>query len=105
MRTPYRDRCEDFGHAVYRSEYLPVVRTAVGPGTLRAYSSYWNRIEQQWGDRRMDDVKPTDIGGLVEQVKANPGRELSAALCGGAVDLEAYLRDVGLCLILEGRDG
>ncbi|MER7283876.1 tyrosine-type recombinase/integrase [Dactylosporangium sp. NPDC000244] len=51
-------------------EYLPVVRAAVGPGTLRAYGSYWNRIEQQWGDRRMDEVKPTEISGLVELVKA-----------------------------------
>jgi integrase/recombinase XerC len=32
-------------------EYLPVVRAAVGVGTLRAYSSYWNRIEQQRGER------------------------------------------------------
>jgi hypothetical protein len=52
-------------------EYLPVVRGAVGPGTARAYSSYWNRIEQQWGDRRLNDVKPSDIGSLVEQVEAN----------------------------------
>jgi integrase len=52
-------------------EYLPVVRAAVGAGTLRAYSSYWNRIEEQWGDRRMDDVKASDIRGLVEFVRAN----------------------------------
>ncbi|MEV4513799.1 hypothetical protein AB0K00_33175 [Dactylosporangium sp. NPDC049525] len=52
-------------------EYLPVVRAAVGVGTLRAYSSYWNRIEEQWGERRMDDVKASDISSLVEFVKAN----------------------------------
>ncbi|MEV0131365.1 site-specific integrase [Dactylosporangium sp. NPDC050688] len=52
-------------------EYLPVVRAAVTAGTLRAYKTYWNRIEQQWGERRMDDVKASDISALVEYVKAN----------------------------------
>ncbi|MGI5185355.1 tyrosine-type recombinase/integrase [Dactylosporangium sp. CA-152071] len=53
------------------TEYLPVVRAAVTAGTSRAYKTYWNRIEQQWGERRMDDVKASDISALVEYVKAN----------------------------------
>ncbi|MEV8514246.1 hypothetical protein [Dactylosporangium sp. NPDC051484] len=85
-------------------EYLPVVRAAVGPGTLRAYSSYWNRIEQQWGDRRMDDVKPTDIGGLVEQVKANRVmRRNGRSGRGAAENLIAALRCVYNHTVADGH--
>ena len=37
------------------AEYVPVVSAAVTGGTRRAYGSYWNRIVEQWGGRRLDE--------------------------------------------------
>ncbi|GAA3989610.1 hypothetical protein GCM10022247_05280 [Allokutzneria multivorans] len=51
--------------------YIPVVADAVSEGTRRAYSSYWNRIEKQWGERTLDEPTPTEIKQLVAHVKAN----------------------------------
>ena len=41
------------------AEYVPVVRAAVGAGTRRVYGSYWNRITEHWGTRRLDEPTPT----------------------------------------------
>jgi integrase/recombinase XerC len=40
------------------AEYVPVVSAAVSAGTRRAYGSYWNRILEHWGDRRLDEIAP-----------------------------------------------
>ena len=41
--------------------YVPVVSAAVTGGTRRAYGSYWNRIVDQWGERRLDEPTPSEI--------------------------------------------
>ena len=42
------------------AEYVPVVSAAVSAGTRRAYGSYWNRIVEHWGTRRLDEIaRPT----------------------------------------------
>jgi hypothetical protein len=41
-------------------DYIPIV-AGEGPGTRRVYSSYWNRIEKHWGERRIDEPTPSDI--------------------------------------------
>jgi integrase/recombinase XerC len=35
------------------ADYVPVVSAAVTDGTRRAYGSYWNRVVEQWGARRL----------------------------------------------------
>jgi hypothetical protein len=40
------------------AEYIPVVSAAVSAGTRRAYGSYWNRIIEHWGGRRLDGLTP-----------------------------------------------
>ena len=40
-------------------------------GTRRAYGSYWNRVVEQWGARRMDEPTPSEIRQLVAYVRAN----------------------------------
>jgi len=37
------------------AEYVPVVSEAVSAGTRRPYGSYWNRVIDQWGTRRLDE--------------------------------------------------
>ena len=27
-----------------------------------AYGSYWNRVIGQWGERRLDEIAPSEIG-------------------------------------------
>jgi integrase/recombinase XerC len=51
------------------AEYVPVVSAAVSAGTRRAYGSYWNRIVEHWGDRRLDEPTPSEIRQLMTWVK------------------------------------
>jgi integrase/recombinase XerC len=54
------------------AEYLPVVEAAVGPGTRRVYGSYWNRINDRWGQRAIDEPTPSEIKQLCQQVPGGP---------------------------------
>ena len=51
------------------AEYVPVVSAAVSAGTRRAYGSYWNRIVEHWGSRRLDEPTPSEIRQLMVYVK------------------------------------
>jgi site-specific recombinase XerD len=53
------------------AEYIPVVSAAVSTGTRRAYGSYWNRITEQWGERRLDGITPSEIRQLMAWVKTH----------------------------------
>ena len=53
------------------AQYVPVVSAAVSPGTRRVYTSYWNRVVDAWGDRRIDEPVPSEIEQLRAQVQAN----------------------------------
>jgi site-specific recombinase XerD len=53
------------------AEYVPVVSAAVSAGTHRAYGSYWNRIVEHWGARRLDEPTPSDIRQLMAWVKTH----------------------------------
>jgi integrase/recombinase XerC len=53
------------------AEYISVVHAAVAEGTRRVYGSYWNRIVQHWGSRRLDEPTPSEIQQLAEHVKAH----------------------------------
>ncbi|MFC4945846.1 tyrosine-type recombinase/integrase [Pseudonocardia sp. GCM10023141] len=50
-------------------EYVEQVGNAVQPGTRRVYETYWRRIVQAWGDRRLDEPTPLEITQLAEHVK------------------------------------
>ncbi|MEU9507335.1 integrase [Micromonospora sp. NPDC048170] len=53
------------------AEYVPVVAAAVTAGTRRAYGSYWKRVVEQWGQRRIDEPTSSEIERLAEYVKAH----------------------------------
>jgi hypothetical protein len=53
------------------AEYVPVVSAAVSAGTLRAYGSYWNRILEHWGGRRIDEPTPSEIRQLMGYIKTH----------------------------------
>ena len=53
------------------AEYLPVVSAAVTDGTRKAYGSYWNRVVEQWGSRRIDEPTPSEIRQLVQHTRAH----------------------------------
>jgi hypothetical protein len=50
------------------AEYVPVVSAAVSDGTRRVYGSYWNRIVEHWGQRRLDEPRPSEIEHLAGYV-------------------------------------
>ena len=53
------------------AEYVPVVAATLTGSTLRAYSSYWKRTVEQWGERRLDEPTPSEVRQLAAYVKAN----------------------------------
>ena len=53
------------------AEYVPVVSAAVSAGTRRAYGSYWNRVVEHWGGRRLDEPTPPEIRQLMSYVKTH----------------------------------
>jgi len=53
------------------AEYVPVVSAAVSAGTRRAYGSYWNRVVEHWGGRRLDEPTPSEIRQLMIYVKTH----------------------------------
>lgn len=57
------------------AQYIPIVSAAVADGTRRVYGSYWNRILEHWGARRLDEPTPSDINQLAEH---NSGSEPGA---------------------------
>ena len=75
------------------AEYVPVVSAGVTDGTRRAYGSYWNRVVEQWGARRLDEPTPSEIRQLAKDVKANavPRRNARGGR-GAAENLIAALR-------------
>jgi site-specific recombinase XerD len=52
------------------ADYLPHVQAAEGPGARRTYSTYWDRILDAFGDRRLDQITATDIETLLRHVMA-----------------------------------
>ena len=43
------------------ADYVPVVSAAVTDGTRRAYGSYWNRVVEKSGSRRLDEPTPSEV--------------------------------------------
>jgi integrase len=51
------------------AEYIPKVSDAVSAGTRRVYGTYWKRIEQHWGNRRLDEPTALEIKHFAEQIR------------------------------------
>ncbi len=83
------------------AEYVPVVSATVTAGTRKAYGSYWNRIVEQWGNRRLGEPTPSEIRQLVAFVRAHvvPRRNARGGH-GAAENLIAALR----CLYRQAED-
>lgn len=83
------------------ADYVPIVSAAVTAGTRRCYSSYWNKVLAQWGDRRIDEPTPSEIGRLAAQIKATVVPRRNGRGGNGAVEhLIAALR----CLYRHAED-
>ena len=83
------------------AEYVPVVSAAVTAGTRRVYGSYWNRLTDHWGQRRLDEPTPTEIKSLAEQVRANVLVRRNAILV--FLSIEIMLNAVNLTLVALSR--
>jgi len=86
------------------AEYVPVVSEAVTAGCRRAYGSYWNRVVDHWGDRRLDEPTPSEIRQLMTYVKthvvarrnARGGRSAAEHLVAALRCLYRHAQDDGL---------
>ncbi|MCA1191998.1 site-specific integrase [Saccharopolyspora sp. 6V] len=77
------------------ADYIPKVAQAVSAGTKRVYSSYWNRVLERWGQRRLDEPTALEIKQLAEHVKTHVvARRNARGGRGAAEHLIAALRCV-----------
>ncbi|GAA5154798.1 hypothetical protein GCM10023321_27230 [Pseudonocardia eucalypti] len=53
------------------AEFIPTVAATVSPGTRRVYSSYWNRILDQWAERHLDEPTATDVERLLAYTRTH----------------------------------
>ncbi|MCP2167833.1 Phage integrase family protein [Goodfellowiella coeruleoviolacea] len=68
------------------AEFIPIVEQAVSPGSRRVYGTYWNKILHAWGERRLDEIKPSEIQALCGQIKAGVVVRANARGGRGAVE-------------------
>jgi integrase/recombinase XerC len=95
------------------AEYVPVVSAAVTAGTRRAYGSYWNRVVEHWGERRLDEPTPSEIRQLMSYVKthvvarrnARGGRSATEHLVAALRCLYRHAEDDGLITPERTRPG
>ena len=52
------------------AEFVPQVAAAVTQGTLKAYGTYWNRVVDQWGQRRLNEPTPLEIECFGKELRA-----------------------------------
>ncbi|GAB1690681.1 tyrosine-type recombinase/integrase [Krasilnikovia sp. M28-CT-15] len=71
------------------AEFVPQVAAATTAGTLKAYGTYWNRVVERWGSRRLDEPTPLEIEQLGKQLRA--GRVIRRNGRGGAGAEENYI--------------
>jgi integrase/recombinase XerC len=84
------------------AEFVPQVAAAVTAGTLKAYGSYWNRVVERWGGRRLDEPSPLEIERLGKRLRA--GRVIRRNGRGGAGAEENYVAAMR-CLYRRAVDG
>ena len=80
------------------AEYVPVVSAAVSDGLAGAYGSYWNRVTEQWGSRRLDEPTPSEIRQLMVYVKTHVVARRNAR---GGRSAEEHLVAALRCLYLR----
>lgn len=52
------------------AEFIPQVVPTVTAGTLKAYGTYWKRILEHWGSRRLDEPSPLEIERFGKELRA-----------------------------------
>jgi len=71
------------------AEYVPIVAKTVSEASRRSYGSYWKKIVDQWGGRRLNEPTASDVKLLGEYVRANVVVRANAR--GGRSAVENYL--------------
>ncbi|MFC7245820.1 tyrosine recombinase XerC [Catellatospora aurea] len=71
------------------AEFIPEVAAAVTPGTLKTYGSYWAKVAELWGDRKIDSPTALELEQLGEAIKAK--RTVRSSDRGGRSALENYV--------------
>ncbi|MRH92130.1 tyrosine-type recombinase/integrase [Nocardia sp. SYP-A9097] len=84
-------------------EYIPRLEKLVTAGTLRTYRPYWQRIQTQWPDRRINEPTTTELQQLVEDARrqalvrrnSRDGRSAGEHMAGAIRSLYRHARNDG----------
>ena len=85
------------------AEYLPRVMTVVSETTRASYTSYWNRIHAEFGERPLDQVDASEIATLMQTTKAAAVRRRNSR--GGRAAADHLLLAFRLIYTWAAKDG
>ncbi|WP_280453609.1 tyrosine-type recombinase/integrase [Nocardia brasiliensis] len=71
------------------AEVIPQVRTTLAPGTLRTYNAGLTRLEDTWGERRLDEPTKADFEEMARDIQA--GARVNRASRGGTSAVEHFI--------------
>lgn len=71
------------------AEFVPRLVAATSAGAVKAYGTYWKRVVERWGERRLDEPTPMEIEELGESIRA--GRVERRSDRGGRSTVENYI--------------
>src|SRR5690606_24023926 len=85
------------------AEFLPAVEAATTEGARKTYATYWQRLAETYGDRRVDDISSTDLKALVRSVQTAAVKRANArGGVGAAENCVAAMRAFWACAVADG---
>lgn len=85
------------------AEFLPAVEAATTEGARKTYATYWQRLAETYGDRRVDDISSTDLKALVRSVQSAAVKRANArGGVGAAENCVAAMRAFWACAVADG---
>ena len=70
-------------------DYVPIALSSLSPSTRKGWTTYSELVVAKWGDRELDDVRPTDISGVARQVRQSAKRRANST--GGVGAAEGFI--------------
>ncbi|MEU7925054.1 site-specific integrase [Micromonospora sp. NPDC049107] len=85
------------------TEYVPKVKEAVTPGTLKTYGTYWDRLVETWPGKRLTEPTTLDLISLGKKIRS--GRVVRRNGRGGAGAEENYVAAIRCLYKFAVNDG
>ena len=83
------------------SDYLVVVRNATSLGAAKTYETYWQRLESEFGDRQLSNIRVTDLEAWLNNMTLTQRRSEAGGYAAQRSALQAT-RKIWSCAVRDG---